>query len=96
MTFLSKQWYDALPKDLQTIIDTDAAKASDEIDEWEVGNFAKARQAWAEHGELINLPSDEQAQMMQTLAAVSAEVAKRKPKLEEAYNVFAAVAQRTK
>jgi len=96
MTFLSKQWYDALPKDLQTIIDTDADKASAEIDEWEVGNYARARQAWAEHGELISLPPDEQAEMMQTLAAVSAEVAKRKPKLEEAYDVFAAVAKRTK
>jgi TRAP-type transport system periplasmic protein len=96
MTFLSKQWYDALPKDLQTIIDTDAAKASDEIDEWEVGNYARARQAWAEHGELISLPADEQADMMQMLAAVSADVAKRKPKLEDAYTVFAAVAKRTK
>jgi TRAP-type transport system periplasmic protein len=96
MTFLSKQWYEALPKDLQTIIDTDADKASAEIDEWEVGNYAKARQAWLEHGELISLPADEQAEMMRMLAAVSAEVAKRKPRLEEAYNVFAAVAQRTK
>ncbi len=96
MTFLSKQWYDSLPKDLQTIVDTDAAKASAEIDEWEIGGYAKARQAWLEHGELISLPPDEQAEMMRTLAAVSAEVAKRKPKLEQAYNVFAAVAQRTK
>jgi TRAP-type transport system periplasmic protein len=96
MTFLSKQWYDALPKDLQSIIDTDAAKASAEIDDWQVDAFAQARQAWAEHGELISLPPDEQASMMHTLAGVAAEVAKRKPALEQAYNVFAAVAQRTK
>jgi hypothetical protein len=47
------------------------------------------------HGELINLPPDEQAEMMKSLAAVSAEVAKRKPGLEQAFNVFAAVAKRT-
>ncbi len=96
MTFLSKQWYDSLPKDLQSIIDADAAKASDEIDQWQVGAYAKARQAWAEHGEFISLPADEQSELMKSLAAVSAEVAKRKPALEQAYNVFTAVAQRTK
>jgi TRAP-type C4-dicarboxylate transport system substrate-binding protein len=96
MTFLSKQWYDALPKDLQTIIDTDAGRASAEIDEWQIDGYAKARQVWAEHGELISLPADEQAEMMQMLTTVGAEVAKRKPTLQQAYDVFAAVAQRTK
>jgi TRAP-type C4-dicarboxylate transport system substrate-binding protein len=95
MTFLSKQWFDALPKDLQAIIDTDAGKASAEIDQWQIGGYAKARETWAEHGELISLPAAEQAEMMQTLAAVGADVAKRKPKLQEAYDVFAAVAKRT-
>jgi TRAP-type C4-dicarboxylate transport system substrate-binding protein len=95
MTFLSKQWYDALPADLQKIIDTDADKASAEIDEWQIGNYARARADWAEHGELISLPTGEFAEMMQTLAAVSADVAKRKPKLEEAYEVFAATAKAT-
>ncbi len=95
MTFLSKQWYDALPSDLQKIIDSDADKASAEIDEWQIGGFAKAREVWAEHGELISLPAAEQAEMMQTLRAVSAEVAKRKPKLEEAFEVFAATAKAT-
>jgi TRAP-type C4-dicarboxylate transport system substrate-binding protein len=93
MTFLSKQWYDALPADLQKIIDTDADKASAEIDEWEIGGYARARAAWAEHGEFISLPAGEFAEMMQTLAAVSADVAKRKPKLEQAYEVFAATAK---
>jgi TRAP-type C4-dicarboxylate transport system substrate-binding protein len=93
MTFLSKQWYDALPADLQKIIDIDADKASAEIDEWEIGGYARARAAWAEHGEFISLPAGEYAEMMQTLAAVSADVAKRKPKLEQAYEVFAATAK---
>ncbi len=96
MSFLSKKWYDSLPKDLQTILDKDAAKASASINPWEVAFFAKQRQIWAQHGELISLPANEQAEMMQSFAAVSADVAKRKPGLDQAYNVFAEVAKRTK
>jgi len=95
MAFISKQWFDALPKDLQTIIDADALKAAAEVNPWEIDFYGKQRQIWAEHGELISLPPDEQADMMKSLAAVSAEVAKRKPGLEQAFNVFAAVAKRT-
>jgi TRAP-type C4-dicarboxylate transport system substrate-binding protein len=96
MAFISKQWFDTLPKDLQTIIDTDALKAAAEVNPWKIDFYGKQRQIWAEHGELISLPPDEQAEMMKSLAAASAEVAKRKPDLEQAYNVFAAVAKRTR
>lgn len=96
MTFLSKQWYDSLPKDLQAIVDADAAKASVEIDSWQIDAYAKARELWAEHGELIGLPPGEQAELMASVVAVGADVAKRKPRLEQTYNLFAAVAQRTK
>jgi TRAP-type C4-dicarboxylate transport system substrate-binding protein len=95
IAILSKKWYDALPNDLQTIIDADAAKAAAEVNPWEVDFFNKSRQTWLEHGELISLPADEQADLMKSLAAVGAEVAKRKPKLEQAYDVFAAAAKRT-
>jgi TRAP-type transport system periplasmic protein len=96
MAFLSKKWFDALPSDLQAIIDTDAGKAALEVNPWEVDFFAKQRQIWSEHGELISLPAAEQAEMMQSLAAVGADVAKKRPKLQQAYNVFAAVAKRTR
>jgi len=96
MAFLSKKWFDSLPKDLQTIVDTDAGKAAAEVNPWEADFFEKQRQAWAQHGELISLPANEQAEMMKSLAAVGTEVAKQKPEVERAYQVFAAVAQRTK
>jgi TRAP-type transport system periplasmic protein len=96
MAFLSKKWYDALPHDLQTILDTDAGKAANEVNPWASDFYAKARQVWGQHGELISLPADEQAQMMKMLADVGADVAKRKPGLDQAYKVFAEVAQRTK
>lgn len=95
MAFLSEKWFDSLPKDLQTIVDADAAKAAQEVNPWEVDFYNKSRQTWAEHGELISLPPDEQAEMMKTLVAVGADVASRKPALQQAYDIFAAVAKRT-
>ena len=97
MAFISKKWFDALPKDLQSIIDADAVKAAAEVNPWEVDFYGKQRKIFTDHGgELISLPADEQAQMMQSLRAVGAAVAKRKPRLQQAYDVFAAVAKRTK
>jgi TRAP-type transport system periplasmic protein len=95
MTFLSKKWFDALPKDLQTILDTDAGKVSAEINPWEVDFFAKQRQIWAEHAELISLAPDEQAAMMKSLLSVGEAVAKRKPELQQPLDLFTAAAERT-
>jgi TRAP-type transport system periplasmic protein len=96
MAFMSKKWFDSLPKDLQTVIDADAGKAAAEINPWEVDFFNKQRQIFAQHGELISLPPAEQAQMMKSIEAVGAAVAKRKPRLQQAYEVFAEVARRTR
>ena len=95
MAFLSKKWFDALPKDLQTIVDADAAKAAAEVNPWEVAFYAKQRQIWAQHAELISLPADEQAAMMKSLAGVGADVAKRKPELQQAFDTFVAATKRT-
>jgi TRAP-type transport system periplasmic protein len=96
MSYISKRWYDGLPKDLQAIVDADALKAAAEVNLWEVDFYGKQRKIFAEHGELISLPAAEQAQMMTSLKAVGAAVAKRKPRLQQAYDVFAEVAKRTK
>lgn len=96
MAILSKSWFDSLPKDLQRVIDADAANAAAEVNPWEVAFFKKAREKWAEHGEIISLPANEQAELIRSVRAVGAEVAKRKPRLEQAYEVFAAAANRTK
>ena len=95
MAFISKKWYDTLPKDLQKIIDTDAAKVAVQVEPWASDFYEKQRKLWSQHGELISLPPDEQASMMKTLADVGADVAKRKPGLDKAYEVFAAAAKRT-
>jgi TRAP-type transport system periplasmic protein len=94
---VSKKWFDALPKDLQEIIDRDAAAESVAINPFAQALWEKARKSWVDGGgELIDLPKDDQAAMMQTLATVGDDVAKTKPQLYEAYKLVTAAAQRTR
>ncbi len=96
MAFLSKKWFDALPKDLQTFLVTDADKAAAEVNPWQADFFVKMGKVWSEHGEIINLPANEQAELMKTVETVGQDVVKRKPELAQAYAVFAAAAKRAK
>ena len=94
---VSKRWYNSLPKDLQDIIDRDAAMESIAINPFAAGLLAKARTSWVDHGgELIGLPADEQAAMMNTLTDVGESIAKSKPQLYEAYEIVTDAAKRTR
>jgi TRAP-type C4-dicarboxylate transport system substrate-binding protein len=97
MVEVSKKWFDALPKDLQEIIDRDAAAESVAINPFAQGLWEKARKSWVDGGgELISLPKDDQAAMMKTLSNVGENIAKTKPQLYEAYKLVTAAAQRTR
>jgi TRAP-type C4-dicarboxylate transport system substrate-binding protein len=94
---ISKSWYDALPADLQKIIDSDAAAQQAAIAPVASDIVEKARKGWTDQGgELINLPPDEQAAMMQTLSSAALDVANAKPALADAYKIVTDAAQRTK
>ena len=68
---VSQKWFDTLPKDLQQIVDKDGAEESVKINPWGLDFRHKMQKAWvAQGGELINLPPNEQAEMMKTLASV--------------------------
>ena len=59
--------------------------------------YADQRKAWvANGGELISLPSDEQATMLGLLTSVGEDVSKSKPALREAYSEVRAAAQRAR
>jgi TRAP-type C4-dicarboxylate transport system substrate-binding protein len=92
---INKKWYDSLPPDLQKIIDKDAAEQAVAIGSVAVEMRKKSEAAWtASGGEEINLPPDEQAQMMKTLSSVGADVSKSDPELGAAYKVVTDAAAR--
>jgi TRAP-type C4-dicarboxylate transport system substrate-binding protein len=92
---VSQKWYDSLPADLQKIVDQDGAAETVAIAPQAIEIFAKMRKGWVDGGgELIALPSDEQASMMATLASVGDDVSKSKPAVREAYEIVTAAAKR--
>jgi TRAP-type C4-dicarboxylate transport system substrate-binding protein len=94
---VNRKWFEALPKDLQDIIDKEGAAQSIAINPTAFDLRSKAEANWtAGGGELINLPPDEQASMMQTLSSVGADVSKANPLLTDAYKVLIDAAQRTR
>jgi TRAP-type transport system periplasmic protein len=92
---VSKKWYDALPKDLQALIDKDAAAAATAVNPW-AANFRKNNEVlWTSSGgKLIKLPADQQASMMKTLTSVGADVSSANPELAAAYRTVADAARR--
>jgi TRAP-type C4-dicarboxylate transport system substrate-binding protein len=97
MLEISKKWYESLPPDLQQVIDKDGAAETVAINPQAVELFNKARKAWVDGGgELISLPRDEQASMLQTLASVGDDVSKTKPAVRGAYEIVADAAKRTR
>ena len=94
---ISRKWYDALPADLQKIVDTNAAQGATAINPQAIEIVNKARKGWTDTGgELISLPPEEQAAMMKTLSGVGADVSEAKPALSEAYMIVTDAAQRTR
>jgi TRAP-type transport system periplasmic protein len=93
---VSQKWFDTLPKDLQQIVQDDAANESVKINPWALDFRHKMQKEWvAQGGELIRLSPDEQAQMMKTLASVGEDVSKDNPALHEAYTTVVAAAKQT-
>jgi TRAP-type C4-dicarboxylate transport system substrate-binding protein len=94
---VNRKWFDALPKDLQDIVDKEGMAQSIAINPTSIDLRQKAEANWkASGGELINLPPDEQTSMMQMLSSVGADVSKSKPQLAEAYKILTDAAQRTR
>jgi TRAP-type transport system periplasmic protein len=92
---VSRKWYESLPKDLQEIVDRDAAAEAVVINPVAVELNHMAEKAWADHGgELIRLPAEDQAEMIKTFASVGGDVSKSKPQVGEAYKLVTEAAKR--
>src|ERR1700675_2902043 len=94
---ISKKWYDALPPDLQQIIDQTAARQSVAINPQAAQITEDSRKAWTDAGgELIKLPPDEQSSLLELLSSVGADLSKEKPRLTDAYKIVSEAAARIK
>ena len=94
---ISKKWYDSLPPDLQKIVDRDAASTALNFSPRQKEIEDAAVKAWtAGGGEFINLPANEEADMIKTMSAVGADISKKKPDVAEAFKIVSEAAQRAK
>jgi len=94
---VSKKWYDALPPDLQQVIDQTAAKETVAINPQAAEITENSRKLWTDTGgELISLPPDEQASLIKLLSSVGADVSKERPLLADAYKIVSEAAARIK
>jgi TRAP-type transport system periplasmic protein len=92
---VSKKWYDALPTDLQQIVDKDAAATASAIAPRTADFNSEARKTWTDNGgELISLSPGEQKALYETLASVGPDASKSNPSLNAAYQIVTEAAQR--
>ena len=85
---LNRKWFEALPADLQQVIEKDAVQADAAINPVAVKMVDDATEEWkSKGGSLIALSAEDSAKMMKTLASVGADVAKQNPQIADAYKI---------
>ena len=92
---LSKKWVDGLPPDLQKIVRDDAAQASKDIVPFVHEFFDAQSKIWLDQGgSIVNLPPDDQAEMISKISSIANDLSASKPELNAAVKtVFAAAAK---
>jgi TRAP-type C4-dicarboxylate transport system substrate-binding protein len=93
----NRKWFEALPKDLQDIVEKDAAAQTIAINPLALDMRKQAEASWTSSGgELINLPSDEQAELVKIMSSAAADISKNNPAVAAAYKIVTDAAQRTR
>jgi TRAP-type C4-dicarboxylate transport system substrate-binding protein len=96
-TWISKTWFDGLPKDLQDIVEKAGQKASVELYEFSVEDINKGRERWiAAGGQVTTLPEAERTQLMAQLSQVGARVTEKTPGEKALFEILRTAAERTK
>ena len=97
LAVVNKKWFDALPQDLQQIIEKNAAAASVEVVPFAVEKLRQSNESFTSAGgELIALPAAEQAEMLKTIISVGPDVSSKNPALAAAYKIVTEAAARTR
>ena len=94
---MNKKWVEELPADLQKVIHDDASAVSKEMVPFLTEFFQAQRKQWIDNGgELISLPTDEQAALNAELLSIGDDLSKDKPQLNKAVKLVFESAQRNK
>jgi TRAP-type transport system periplasmic protein len=92
---MSKKWLDTMPPDLRKIVVDDGDRLGREVLPWNIKEIAKQAADWKAHGgELLQLPADEQAEMMKSMSTIGDDVAARRPGIKDMYELLKAAAKR--
>jgi TRAP-type transport system periplasmic protein len=94
---ISKQWYDALPPDLQKIVTGDGTKVAHDLLPWITQFNNDQKKLWAEQGGILVTPTAEQRKAIDAkMAGVTDDVLKDKPLVKKMVDLAADAAARTK
>lgn len=94
---VNKKWFECLPKDLQQLLEKEAAAQSLAINPFAVAEVKEAEASFSSKGgELIALPPAKLAEMMKTISSVAPDVSSKNPALAAAYKIVANAAARTR
>lgn len=92
-TFFSSVWFKKLPASLQTILLEEAKKLDDDIFKFAVDYHEGLRKTWLENGGKIHHLSDaDQAELMNRLKSVGADVVADEPAIKEVFDRMVATA----
>jgi TRAP-type transport system periplasmic protein len=95
MAEINRKWYESLPKDLQQVVDRDAAKEDAAIAPAAIKLTNQYLQEWTSTGgTLFKLSPEEHDKMMKILADVGTDVSSKNPTLAAAYKLVTEAAKR--
>jgi TRAP-type transport system periplasmic protein len=95
MAFLSKRWFDGLPRDLQEAVLTTATQMGEEVVPWGLDFLVRQRKNWVDKGgEMIALSPADLKELMQKMSPVGEDIVKTKPDLKPLWEQLIAAAKR--
>ncbi|HEY5348516.1 MAG TPA: TRAP transporter substrate-binding protein [Candidatus Lustribacter sp.] len=94
---ISKQWYDGLPPDLQSLVTSDGTKVARDLLPWITQYTSQQRKLWQSQGGVLTIPTPAEHTAIDALmTTVTADVLKDKPQVKKMVDLAAAAAARTK
>ena len=96
MFYLSKKWFDGLPKDVQQLV-LDTSKALEpEMNQYSIDLNIKAESDWKAHGgQIYKISGPDQVEFQKRMHAAADEVAQKNPRIKEAYELMVERAKAT-